>query len=204
MAKRKDVPNWDVRCVMYERMSHLDKGTQFVVYFNDGLEELIDAERVIPVIDGNRLMFKPVDKKVHGSYALSRGRIQVTAGAKLYKAWDGMYTTLHHDDITNWYYINCTEAVEDPIRYHRKASPHATHRGCTPEPFVDDEAANIQVEDEQLCSPTPGYEPVEAGKIDCRLPKQYRREVLMNLLLDFVEDGAIEPAQKVAKLIRLL
>lgn len=197
----------DVRIVMTRTMRGEDSIVQGTVHFVNGMEQLIGAPRVILLTEDNRLMFKPVDQKVPRSLALSGRRIQLAKDAEnVLGRFEGAYS-LRHDDATNFYYIDLADKKEDVFRCHHASAPHPTAPGHAYTPYVSespDVAANIPVEDEQLCSPDPGYEPVEAGKIDCRLPKQYRREILMNLLLDFVEDGAIEPAQQVAKLIREL
>ena len=207
MALRKIKGGWDVRCAYYTRTSHVDKGEQVVIYFNEGLEALIDSPRATLVRDGSKLMFKPVEEKVRGSFAISEGRIQVTTNAKDYAAWAGLYATLRHDDTTNWYYIDLNEANPDTIRQVHKSSPHPTQRGHAYTPYVEEDpdvAANIRVANDETLAERDGYQPTGTGKIDCRLPKQYRLEILMNMLIDFVIEGAIEPAKQVAEVYRRL
>lgn len=195
----------DVRIVMTRTMRGNDSIVQGTVHFVNGMEQLIGAPRVILLVEDNRLMFKPVDQKVPRSLALSGRRIQLAKDAEnVLGRFEGAYN-LRHDDATNFYYIDLADKKEDTFRCYHASAPHPTAPGHAYTPYVSegpDEAANIPVENEQLCSPTPGYEPVDEGKIDCRLPKQFRLKILYDMLLDFVEESAIEPAKQVAMMIR--
>lgn len=211
----KPLNGTDVRIILYgaphtkqystrsgETVEYSYKYRAGCIYFLDGVDALLDTDRVVLEYKHNKLYFRPVEKKYRGSLALTKSRIQVSANVEKLAQFEGAFP-LRFDSEVGWYCINLADRMEDTARVHHKSvrKPNRNRPAIPYKPFVPDDNEQPVVE-----TPTveEEYKTTGSNTSSDSVKTDLRRQVLYDMLMEFVEQDLLEPAKKIVAKLRAM